>query len=75
MDVKIDRIEVASARVSPGELAGVKKITAWAAAHEVLDRIEVLTFVDGTASVDWMLEAGAKVMNLLTKGSMNHLKH
>ena len=74
-EVKVDRIEIASARVSDGELEAVKKITEWAAAHNFLDKIEVLTFVDGTASVDWMLSAGAKVMNLLTKGSLNHLTH
>ena len=40
-----------------------------------IDKVEVLTFVDGEASIDWMLESGAKVMNLLTKGSLNHLTH
>jgi D-citramalate synthase len=40
-----------------------------------LKKIEVLTFVDGEVSIDWMTKAGAKVMNLLTKGSLNHLKH
>src|SRR5215207_6917967 len=74
-EVKVDRIEIASARVSEGELEAVKKITAWASAHGYLDKIEVLTFVDGNQSVDWMLKAGAKVMNLLTKGSLNHLTH
>src|SRR5215218_3435792 len=74
-EVKVDRIEIASARVSEGELEAVKKITAWAAANGYLDKIEVLTFVDGSQSVDWMLKAGAKVMNLLTKGSLNHLTH
>src|SRR5215213_1716012 len=74
-EVKVDRIEIASARVSEGEFDAVKKITEWAAAHGLIDKIEVLTFVDGTASVDWMLKAGAKVMNLLTKGSLNHLTH
>src|SRR5215203_6170580 len=74
-EVKVDRIEIASARVSDGELEAVKKITEWAAAQNLLDKIEVLTFVDGTASVDWMLQSGAKVMNLLTKGSLNHLTH
>lgn len=74
-EVKVDRIEVASAGVSEGEFKAVKKITEWAKANGYLDRIEVLTFVDGTKSVDWMVEAGAKVMNLLTKGSLNHLKH
>src|SRR3954465_5112715 len=45
-ELKVDRIEVASARVSEGELQAVKKITEWAAANGYLDRIEVLTFVD-----------------------------
>lgn len=74
-EVKVDRIEIASARVSEGEFNAVKKITDWAAANGYLDRVEVLTFVDGDTSVKWMLEAGAKVMNLLTKGSLNHLTH
>ena len=40
-----------------------------------LDKIEVLTFVDGGKSIEWMIDAGAKVQNLLTKGSLNHLTH
>jgi D-citramalate synthase len=74
-EVKVDRIEIASARVSEGEFKAVKKITEWAAANGFIDKIEVLTFVDGTTSVDWMVDAGAKVMNLLTKGSLNHLTY
>ena len=74
-EVKVDRIEIASARVSEGEFKAVKKITEWAKANGLLDKIEVLTFVDGITSVDWMVEAGAKVMNLLTKGSLNHLTY
>jgi D-citramalate synthase len=74
-EVKVDRIEIASAKVSEGEFQAVKKITEWAAANNLIDRIEVLTFVDGEVSVDWMLKAGAKVMNLLTKGSLNHLTY
>ncbi len=74
-EVKVDRIEVASARVSDGELQAVKLITSWAADNGFLEKVEVLTFVDGRASIDWMLNSGAKVMNLLTKGSMNHLTH
>ncbi|GAB3986676.1 alpha-isopropylmalate synthase regulatory domain-containing protein [Spirosoma daeguense] len=74
-EVKVDRVEVASARVSAGELEAVQQITRWAADAGLLDKIEVLTFVDGDASLDWMLASGAKVMNLLTKGSMNHLIH
>jgi D-citramalate synthase len=74
-ELKVDRIEIASARVSEGEFQAVKKITSWAASAGYLDRVEVLTFVDGGTSVQWMLDAGAKVMNLLTKGSLNHLQH
>ncbi|WP_206156173.1 alpha-isopropylmalate synthase regulatory domain-containing protein [Chitinophaga fulva] len=74
-EVKVDRIEIASARVSEGELAAVKAITKWAKTNGLLNKVEVLTFVDGDVSVQWMLQAGAKVMNLLTKGSLNHLTH
>jgi D-citramalate synthase len=74
-ELKVDRIEMASARVSEGEFQAVKKITSWAAQAGFLDRVEVLTFVDGGTSVQWMMDAGAKVMNLLTKGSLNHLQH
>jgi D-citramalate synthase len=74
-ELKVDRIEIASARVSEGEFDAVKKITRWAKANRLLDRVEVLTYVDVTVSVEWMVKAGAKVMNLLTKGSLNHLTH
>ncbi len=74
-ELKVDRIEVASARVSDGELSAVQQITDWADNVGFLDRIEVLTFVDNGVSLDWMKKAGAKVQNLLTKGSMNHLTH
>lgn len=74
-EVKVDRIEIASARVSEGEFTAVKAITKWAKENGFLNKVEVLTFVDGDVSVKWMLEAGAKVMNLLTKGSLNHLTH
>ncbi len=74
-EVKVDRIEIASARVSEGEMSAVKSITKWAKANDLLDRVEVLTFVDGDMSIQWVQKAGAKVMNLLTKGSLNHLTH
>ena len=74
-ELKVDRIEVASARVSDGELEAVQKITKWASTQGYLDKIEVLTFVDGGVSLAWMETAGAKSQNLLTKGSMNHLTH
>lgn len=74
-ELKVDRIEIASARVSKGEFRAVKSITEWASSNGHLDKIEVLTFVDKGTSIQWMKEAGAKVQNLLTKGSMNHLEH
>jgi (R)-citramalate synthase len=72
-DLKVDRIEVASARVSEGEYDAVLKISAWAQKHNHLEKIEVLGFVDGDVSVNWITEAGCRVMNLLTKGSLNHV--
>ena len=74
-ELKIDRIEVASARVSDGELNSVKEITKWAQKNKKINTIEVLTFLDEGKSIDWLLESGCKVQNLLTKGSLNHLKH
>ncbi len=74
-ELKVDRIEVASARVSEGELEAVTQITDWASQHGYLNNVEILTFTDGGISLDWMEKAGAKAQNLLTKGSLNHLKH
>ena len=74
-ELKVDRIEVASARVSQGEFDAVNKITNWAKENKFLNKIEILTFLDNGISLKWMLKAGAKVQNLLTKGSLNHLTH
>ncbi|WP_422351699.1 alpha-isopropylmalate synthase regulatory domain-containing protein [Flagellimonas sp.] len=74
-ELQVDRIEVASARVSDGEFNAVKNITDWAEAEGYLNRVEVLTFVDKGVSLKWMEQSGAKVQNLLTKGSLNHLTH
>lgn len=72
-ELKIDRLEIASARVSEGELEAVKKIANWAKKHKLIDKIEVLGFVDKNISVDWILGAGCKVLNLLCKGSYKHV--
>ena len=72
-ELNVDRIEVASARVSEGEFDAVKRITAWAKENNYLDQVEILSFVDKGVSIDWMEKSGAKVQNLLTKGSLNHL--
>lgn len=70
--VKVDRIEVASARTSAGERVAVADIISWAETEDLSDRVEVLGFVDTKASVDWARAAGVRVVNLLTKGSLLH---
>jgi (R)-citramalate synthase len=74
-ELNVDRIEIASARVSEGEFQGVKAVMTWAESKGYTHRVEVLTFVDGGLSIDWMKKSGAKVQNLLTKGSLNHLTY
>ena len=71
-DINVDRIEVGSAHVSEGEKEAVRGICDYARQTGRLERVEVLGFVDGHASVDWLAECGAKTMNLLAKGSLRH---
>ncbi len=73
-DVNVDHLEVASARVSPGEFEAIGRITDWARQNDLLGKIEVLGFVDGEMSVNWINDAGCKVVNLLCKGSLRHLE-
>ncbi|WP_031429873.1 alpha-isopropylmalate synthase regulatory domain-containing protein [Methylomicrobium agile] len=72
--LRVDRIEVASARVSQGEKEAVASINAWARQEGFAGRVEVLGFVDHTRSVNWILETGGSVINLLTKGSEKHCR-
>jgi (R)-citramalate synthase len=72
--LKVDRIEVASARVSHGEMEAVSSINQWAQQQGLGERIEVLGFVDHKKSVDWILQTGGHVINLLTKGSEKHCR-
>lgn len=72
--LKVDRIEVASAGVSEGEKKAVSEITAWAASAGLVERVEVLGFVDFKRSVNWIHSAGGKVINLLAKGSEKHCR-
>lgn len=71
-DLNVDRVEVASARVSDGEFEAVTMICDWATRHNLLHKVEVLGFVDGGASVDWIKNTGCRVINLLCKGSFKH---
>lgn len=72
-DVQVDRIEIASARVSEGEFKAARQIMEWAAGKDYLNRVEILGFVDGKASIDWIDRAGGKILNLLCKGSHKHV--
>ncbi len=72
-ELQVDRLEVASARVSKGESEAFRRICAWASSAGCLDRIEALGFVDDGVSVDWIADAGGRVVNILAKGSLRHL--
>ena len=74
-DINVDRIEVASARVSDGEKDAVKMICRYANQIGMLNKVEVLGFVDGIQSIDWICDCGCKVINLLAKGSLKHCTH
>ncbi|MEN8201098.1 MAG: alpha-isopropylmalate synthase regulatory domain-containing protein [Bacteroidota bacterium] len=74
-ELNVDRIEVASARVSEGEYEGARKIFTWAKEHGHIEKVEVLGFVDGDISLKWIKDAGGRVVNLLTKGSLKHCRH
>ena len=73
-DINIDRIEVAPARVSEGEKDAVRMICRYAESNGMRDRVEVLGFVDGRLSIDWINDCGGRVINLLAKGSLKHCK-
>jgi D-citramalate synthase len=73
-ELKVDRIEIASARVSSGEQETVAEIMEWGIEHNFQDRIEILGFTDHTKSVDWILDARGRVMNILAKGSLSHVQ-
>ncbi len=71
-ELNVDRIEVASARVSEGEFQGAKRIFDWARKNGHIEKVEVLGFIDGDVSLKWIKNAGGKVNNLLMKGSLKH---
>lgn len=74
-DLKVDRIEVASARVSEGEKDAVTRICKWARGAGVLHKVEVLGFVDRGTSLNWINDCGCVNINLLAKGSENHCRN
>lgn len=71
-ELHIPRIEIASARVSDGEFEAVRNVCAWAKRMGHIDKLEVLGFIDNGLSINWVKSVGAKVINLLSKGSEKH---
>lgn len=53
-DLKIPRIEIASARVSTGEYEMAKQLCEWAEKRGHIDKIEILGFLDKGASIEWI---------------------
>lgn len=74
LQLGIHRLEVASAGVTQEEQAAVKAICSYAKTQNLLESIEVLAFVN-QASIDWAYQAGCRTVNLLCKGSLNHLQN
>ena len=73
-DVGVDRIEIASSRVSAGEREAARSIAEWARKQRLSPRVEILGYSDGTTSVDWIVQTGGRVLNLLVKGSERHCR-
>lgn len=73
-ELHVDRIEIASARVSEGEFQSVSQVCAWAEKQGFLDRVEILGFIDRGISTRWIKEAGGSIINLLCKGSLRHCR-
>ena len=70
----VDRMEIGSARVSEGERTAITDILKWAEHRGCAERMEILGFVDGGKSAQWIRESGGHVLNLLAKGSEQHCR-
>lgn len=73
-EVQVNRLEIASARVSSGEFDSAARIIQWAKEAKCLDKIEILGFLDNHISIDWVNKVGGKCVNLLCKGSLRQLE-
>ena len=73
LDLGVNRLEIASARVSDGEFEAVKRVASWAERTGNIQKLEVLGFVDGDVSLNWIEATGCRVVNLLCKGSYKHV--
>jgi len=74
-ELGVDRLEIGTARVSPGELDAVREVVGWARENGYEERIEVLTLVDGGKSISWAQDAGVPSVNVLAKGSAEHVRN
>lgn len=73
-EVKVNRLEIASARISAGEYEAVERIVSWAKENDYINAIEILGFLDNGKSLQWIKDSGAKRINLLCKGSLKHVE-
>ncbi len=73
-ELNVPRIEIASARVSSGELDSVRTVCDWARKTYNIDKIEILGFIDNGRSIEWIESVGGKVVNFLAKGSEKHCR-
>lgn len=71
-ELKVHRVEIASARVSDGERDAVKMLCEWGRVTGNIDKLEVLGFLDNGKSIAWIKDVGARVINILSKGSQRH---
>ena len=67
-ELHVDRIEIASARVSEGEFLSVNQVCSWASKQNFIDKIEILGFIDKGISIRWIKEAGGKPSISCVKG-------
>jgi D-citramalate synthase len=72
--LRLDRIEIASARVSAGDEDAVRSICKWAAKRGIINQIEILGFIDNYRSIDWIRKMGGNTVNLLAKSSLEHCR-
>lgn len=73
-EVRVHRIELASALTNDQEQECVRRIVRWAHANGFENSLEVLGFVDIRSSAQWIRDCGCRVMNLLCKGSLRHVE-
>ena len=71
LNIGVSRVEVASAHAVGEDRRALEEICKMADVLGKPRSVEVLGFVN-TKSVDWIYDAGGRVINLLTKGSREH---